>query len=500
MENPALDALEFFLDNLDDDEILAELRILAEGDDPFQRMFASFVLFKAGDEREKRVDMFVECLETMRGDEIRCAQYLIKLLFETGDDPVFIEKFLTLQSHPNPWNRATVATIAGKFPDAEGVREFLLDSFDDESWEVRSAAVNSLGEVILNTSVYPNDPEIIQRFYDLLDDEDINVASNAINALSNFISLEEELELIWGLIDDDAEGIYSCVHDLLTNLDCSEEVIQFLLDKIDEHNVPLSCSIIGIIGNYGEDAASAVPVLIEMIRPEPSSDVIVVLPREDSLRDSVISALASIGPPAEDAVPILGSMFRTDFDLTDNYDPGARFLRLVICALSMIRGPAVEYLPQIVDVARTSDGFLKIEAIRSISRFGEQAESWGPELIEMVEELKTKDHVDYMDQPGNAELYESGSLLCDALYINELYLALYQIGYEPEQQIDSILSELDGPEFIYAVNVLDDIGPQAIEALPKLREMVELYEENVSVRNQLLNAISRIERLERESR
>lgn len=477
METPALDALEFFLDNLDDEEILAELRIVAEGDDPFQRMFASFVLFKAGDEQEKRVDVFIEGMQTMMGDEIRCAQYLTENLLEPGDDPVFIEKLLTLQSHPNWHNRTVIVTLAAKFPDAEGVRECLLNSLDAPDG-LGATAIYALGEALSNTSIYPNDPEIIQRFYNHLNYGPYGPSTAALTVLSRFISVDETLELIDEIMKSETEFVPNKVNELLINLGPPDKVNQFLVDRIDENNTSLSISIIGIISRRGENAASAVPALVELLSPRSSGDFIVVLPRDDPLRDSVIRALGSIGPPAEEAVPILGSMFTIDFDLSNMLDPDYSFTSSIIYTLSSIGGTAVEYLPPIVEVAQTSDGSLRVGAIDAIGRFGEQAEPWVPELLEIVEELKSKRPADYMDQAINPGLLDGSKPHCDATYINRVYLALYRIGYEPDVQFDSIIAELDGPDFMYAVAVLVKIGPPAIIALPKLRELSEKYEED----------------------
>jgi HEAT repeat protein len=492
-DNPGQNALGFFLDNIDNEEILAELRIVAEGGDSYQRMLASFVLFKAGDEQEKRVDVFIEAMETMMGNEILCAQYLTRHLLDIGDDPVFIGKFLELQSHPNPWNRATIVQIASKFPDAEGVREFLLNSLDDESWEVRSPAVIALGNALSNTSLYPNDPEIIERLYNLLDDDDLMVSSTARNVLGKFISIEETLELIDEIMKGETEYVPFDVHHLLINLGPSDEVNQFLVDRIDENNVSLTNSILGIIADRGENAASTVPALIELLNPQSSNgDFVVVLPRNETFLDNLFWALGCIGPAAVDAVPILGSMLRTDIDLKDWSHPEYYSTSQIIFALSSIGGPAVEYLPVIIDVARDSDGYLKTSAIDAIGRFGEQAESWAHELNQIAEELKLNRPLDYLQQPFNRAFIENSRPYCDAHYISRIHLALYRIGYEPDVQFDSLLAELEGPDFMFAVDVFEEMGAEAIEVLPKLRDMAEFYDEYMGLKNEIRNTINRI--------
>lgn len=228
------------------------------------------------------------------------------------------------------------------------------------------------------------------------------------------------------------------------------------------------------LGRIGPAAASAVPVLIDLLEEaEPASEA--GSPRQWSLK-----AIALMGRPARDAAPRIIALLR---------DPGTPHLERLLSLEALGRiGPAhPQTLGALVAVAqrplraepagRTEDLELKTAAVDVLSLFGPSAAS----ALPLLQELARGEHeplrraaVNTLGKTGNPLVLEA---LVDALLFDDspavrdtAAAALSQLGGAAVPALQALLAHPEAEVRARAADALGRIGPPAAAALPALRE------------------------------
>lgn len=483
--------LEYFLEHRDDPDVMNMLYEDVSGDDVLRALYANSILFKLGDKQESRVDFLINALETMMGTDIQRAQGSLKEMFEPGDDPVFCDQILTLRSHPNPWNRQTIIWAATRFPDYQPAHDFIMEMVDDSDLAVRSAAIGAMGEVAGQNSEYSNDPEVMSKLMSLLQEDDITIQASVCMALGNFGYREDTANVLYTIVAEEVPDVSNYAIEALVEILPNDEALVYLRGFLNSHdNIELNRSMLFdlvlslgtgddvldvviecmgseyeyvshaamlALADFDQDNETIVPLMIEKMESNWND-----LPQDISqdgvyLRTSPMRILGEMGPAAEDAIPALGSILKSDLFLTDPGHPEYIRMTEAIKAMWRIGGSAEDYLPRFLEIAQESEGILQLMAVDVIGEYGNSAEFSVPALLAMVD--------------GNEGTTLEASIR----------LALYKIGYDPEEQVESLIAALDGEDKVAAAKALGYIGPPASDALPRLRDLADRYESNEEI-------------------
>ncbi len=561
--------------------VMPDLVKAMQHSDPYFRLRASLAVLRAGGAPAEPVAE-LQALARQQSDPMVRGE-AIMALGEAGPVAKDALPFLhqVAETSSDEWSRelATQA-LGGMGVEAKQSIPLLKKLLEEDSGNLRLAAVRALAQLVPTCpeSVAPliqsmRQPgyeghaaadaligagsQIVPELVQLLQSEDTTVQSNAIHTLrfmgrSAAPALEELAELFPQLAED---SVRSKAVAALGNIGPTAvpQLVE-LFKPVDGTNVANTFAFCEAIGEMGEQATDAVPVLIQIMAGNDEYDrsratdaliaigsgavnytlqLIDLIDDENNDIDlNAIRVLGAIGPEAKDAVKTLLEVIEQSRDNDSNRSE--KKARLAAVALSKMGvsdesvlsllsrifagkptesieslgrlGPkAARVLPELRQLFSSKDSEVRIESALAVSRIDPAA----TDVVAVFVKSLTDPQGDYPEgERANAirALMEIGVRAQEALkplralldHETEVSamaaLAIYRIQPGDQEALESLILTLEsGDSFApsKAIQALGEIGPEAKAALPKLRQMA-FFEQGYFARDEARTAIRAI--------
>jgi HEAT repeat protein len=402
---------------------------------------AIIILRDVGDEA---VDLIIENLNN--GDQkIRGTAALA--LGELGDHPDALAALVNaLQSDKRNLRISALDAIGNIGSDASDLIPALIELLQDDDWIVRQHAAWALGGIGVANE------EVVEWLTWLFDDEDIDVTFAARDALVELgVDIVPVLLTVPGVLGDYSYALTA---------DMGPVVVPGLIEMLKSDDLLTVLFSLSALKEMDSSAKDAVPALVEIVKAD-----------ESIFYEWAIEALGSIGPEPG-VVDFLSELLSHDewiirheaakalvqigsaaggalYSLVDALkDPGKSIRRNAAKTLGLIRGSDDVVIPALIGALDDEDSNVRKQAAISLAYFGPDAKDAIPKLVENFRECKRDDRSKYA-------------------------YALSCIGVETVPSLIELLDSDDENIRYYAVDAMRRIGPDAIEAHPKLTIMAE---------------------------
>ena len=359
--------------------------------------------------------------------------------------------------------RVSAIKLLSRILPEEEIVPLLLDLVHSENEMEAAAAIDLLPETA-------SDDEAIPALLDLVGSDNQRILYSTINALSTYESRPEIINaLVQLLVADNPLTSYefdSARHYLMNASDQLCEQIPCLVEYLDRGNVNPPWKIeeaLSIIGSIGPPASNAVNSVLpyadlswlaeQFADYEYSSDV-----AQKSIRGNALYALASIEPSLEHLELIADALI-----IPEGYDEPSELLESSLNSSAGPLGKIFGRMPRHPELL-SWDQQSCIAALSLFTDYPDEAASLLNELL--------------AGYPSNraAPLIRA---------------SLFKLGYNQEENLDSIIDRLYSIDPIWSMRALAAIGPPAVEAIPYLEEF--LCHEFPEYRASAQFAIARIE-------
>jgi HEAT repeat protein len=243
-------------------------------------------------------------------------------------------------------------------------REEKIYHWDQEKY-IRSWAVEALAEI-------SKDLEIIDLFFETLNDDDPLVRGAAAMGLANAIPTSEDAvkKIIGMLLNDGDEIARYRAASALGEMGAAQAdiTVPALISAFDDESSTVRIVAVEALCQIGPPAKSAIPILNEILDTyDPEKNLY------DRLQKDAAEALISIGPESGDRKPFL-------IDMLKHKNPEVRQ-----CALyAIVKITGKDSLPYLVDALRDDDKFVKLEAVYRLGDLGEKGEDVVKYLLEAL--------------------------------------------------------------------------------------------------------------------
>jgi HEAT repeat protein len=223
------------------------------------------------------------------------------------------------------------------------------------------------------------------------------------------------------LSDDNAAGRLAAVTALGQLGSKASPAIDALLSHLSDP--ALQSAVIDTLGQLGPAAAPAVPKLVE-------------LAKKGDQRTTILPILTSIGPGAKEALPMIYSAVK-------DYAPDVR--ASAATALASVETDESKAIAVLAPLASSSEsGKVRRASAHALAKYGPAASAAVPGLISMLDKETER---------------------------GEAMRALKAIGVKNVPDLMTMLSKSDVRIRTFACDSLGNLGPEAKEAAPKLREI-----------------------------
>ena len=417
---------------------------LLEDDDRKVRVSALLLIAKKGPDGASMLPSLTALLqdpETIKDLSFRFV--IVKALMLIGKDALPVLMTL-LDDDSAAVREVTVNSIGNMEPPAAGAVAGLLKALDDPQVEVRAAAARALGKIGKAEEKPPK--ELLGGLLKALEDKNMGVRVAAADGLA--------------MLGPDAAPAAAA---LVKAMDDKEIfVIDYGSFKIKSH--PVRQAAAKALGAMGPEAKDAIPLLIRDIKTleeplffesmealgkigEPAvGELVKVLKSKNSkAHDRALQALASMGPAAKDAAPVLAKMVKKGHPLAaqalGNIGPDAA--RAAAALIGAVKK----------EVKKKEDTEMALAAMRALGEIGPQAKKAVPVLLEAL----------WYDQPVESSTPKAA------------LEAIRKIDPDAELPVDKLRKALDDKDWnmrIHAVKVLglmagqgEDVTTDLIKAL-----------------------------------
>jgi len=260
----------------------------------------------------------IALLKSSHNREVKSS--LVNILGSIGprDDSVKEAIIFTLNNSSEPAVKrsaldalANLAQQEKPAPAAESIRILLNQLSNQESQHMRECALHAISRFHSSSSL------VVPAVIKMLDDNYATVRSAACQALGQYHAaskpaVKKLIEMV--KTENDSNTKYSALNTLANIGRNDPQVIQLYLDLLDDPM--MSDHAICNLSNFGVNAAPAVPKLIALLKTGDSN-----------IRHRAAHALGTIGPAAQDAIPVLSETLK---------DPDATLVRSVEQAIRNI--------------------------------------------------------------------------------------------------------------------------------------------------------------------
>ena len=421
---------------------LTALTILLKDENATTRQRAARVLGRMGPAAAPAVPALIEAARISPADGS-----IANALAEIGSDAL-PAVLATLQGAPAPDAERLLSLLRGFGKPAIPV---LLEALKHPSPQVRAAAAKALGGMGRDAK------SAAEPLFALASDTEAPVRAAALRALVALGASSEKLKplLDTALRDAAPEVRRAAAAGLAGSGGANGLGIASLVDLLDDENLATRRSAIEGLGGKGAAAASALPAVIERLS-------------DPDLQIPAITALGKIGPAASPAVPRLIELAKRGAvtsrvaalsALTGISREAAAALPVVydslkdgdidvraaaIPALVAVESDESKTIATLVRAVSDENGRVRRPAAAALSKFGERARAATPGLITMLE----RDN-------------ERGVAL----------LSLKVIGVRSVPDLLRALSLKEPQVRVFACDQLAALGPEAKDAIPRLKEL-----------------------------
>lgn len=421
----------------------------------------SYVRMKATDlliHSQAHPDLMPYLVEAIDDENERVRKNVISLICRLGTPPEAVPLLLEiLEDGANPVMSAVVMAL-GNVGDEPGVVDALVDALSIGN--LQYSAINSLGQISLPAA------KAVPHLLDIYHDSETQIKKEIVKTIGKIGSNETGvIELLFSALGEQDEGLHRVAADALAKIDMQpDDLIRSLVDMLMSELGTVRAGAVLTLSKMGTDADMAKDELIaslEDIDPSvraaaayalgfltPGADIVQAL--TDALDDNVIDVVESavtsiggIGPLAKPALPKL-------IELAD--ENSGFFKANVVYAIGHI-GYHIGVIPALIRALDDPSSFVRYNTLHSLARLGTSAKLAIPRM----------------------QLYLENDCEDDDDVIRANYV-LYRLGDKPEERVSTLITYLYAEEnktASTAASYLGYIGPEAIEALPKLRELAE---------------------------
>ena len=301
-----------------------------------------------------------------------------------------------------------------------------------------------------------------------------------INALMQAANNEEERQIRY----DTGSKPYSA----LVNL--GRPAVPVLIRSLKSDNDDIRLQAVQALSRIGPEAEEAVPALIDVLKNRKLTKTESKLDKADWMISSDAGgALASIGTPA---IPALADALRDKREYV-RFDAGS--------ALSRIGEPAVHAL---VEALRDEQPAVRFEAARALERIGPPAKRAVPSLIAALKKGDSPPHLVSMYAAralGQIGEEQAIPALVEMLEEEDVHVrthaaeALHILGWKEQQRLlDVLIDALDHDiAGVCSARTLEQMGPDAKRAVPKLHKLSETDDIDADYRNAVSRALKEIQ-------
>jgi HEAT repeat protein len=318
----------------------------------------------------------------------------------------------------NPEVRVAAANAVGEMGrDAVGAATPLFVLTKDSTPAVQAAAFRAL------VAIHADSERLKPLLQEALTSQNTDVrkaAAAGTAALGGAAALGVD-GLLDLLADDNAAGRLAAVQALGQLGDKAAPAMNALVTHLDD--AALQSSIIETLSHIGPAAAPAVPKLLE-------------LAKKGDQRTTILPVLTGIGPGAKEALPMIYAAVRDSL-------PDVR--ASAVTALAAVETDDAKAIEVIVPLARsTESGKVRRATAHALAKYGSAASAAVPGLISMLEKETER---------------------------GEAMRALKAIGVKNVPDLVTMLSVRDPRVRTFACESLGNLGADAKDAAPKLREI-----------------------------
>ncbi|HQZ68277.1 MAG TPA: HEAT repeat domain-containing protein [Planctomycetaceae bacterium] len=285
------------------------------------------------------------------GGIARSRSWEVESLIVTIGQPALPFLKQRLQSHDSRERRVAVELLIKISPSDKALVPLLRPLLKDADPYVRRAAIDGCGVLgPLATElegdlewIAANAPTQFRRIRASVSLVKISVgAENRLQALAAFVNAESNEGSSSGF--SDGANAASEIGKFGTAAISTEAQLR---EALKSHDTALRGSSAWALGEIGAKSPSTVTGLVELLKGDPNREV----------RRSCAASLGKIGPMAQDAIPVLKDILRSD-------DPAGWWV--AVDALSQIGGAAV--IPTLVEALESPDDGIRYSAVKELDR------------------------------------------------------------------------------------------------------------------------------------
>lgn len=376
----------------------------------------------------------------------------------------FPKLFLMLKDENPKIRWAAAKAIAGLGPDGRDAVPGLIDLVNERNVNLRTAAANALGRI------GPDAKEAVPYLVEMVKDRNAVITTAGISSLRAIgTDIEEAIPVLIGLLKDNRGFTFMTEYN-----DFGEHWVNYRVDKCDygsfcEHvpsflveigkpAVPALIRELGITGNKNHLSAKSILKRIAQNGELTEDEVISLLSSKDENDQFAAMLFLKEMEPIEETIPYLVNTISGEEHYYDN---------LALVLLLRFAPEHTHLIPILLQEMGSGNGPINEQITKALIEIGPTT---APLLLDA---LKTK----------NSYIRATA---CEALL---------GIDATPPEAIPLLIEILDDENSLtlkWCKAVLAQMGPDAVDALPKLREMLENAEKETE-RNSLLSVIEQIE-------
>lgn len=434
------ETLHLIVENQSDPEILSILHAGLNNGAYLQRNWSNIALFIIRDEPETRLRSLLAALESPDLLEAESARTLLRKYFISQYTPVYEQ---TLQG------LGTGSTSQPEIP--------LLRKTDEEYTHI--------------------------LLENLSGSADIEIRILMIQLLMYFTHVPEVGVALMPLFDDDSPeirgricGVFSTIEEgseYANDPDLRSKLLELLRDPVPYVR------------------GSACRALSSQIKTDETIEILIEAASDEELtvRNVAYQSIARIDDP-EEAIPVLLNAFNTE---------SSWVLSNAVYYLGNIGPDASEALPKLIEFLDSDDTALVYNSIEAIGNIGITPEAL-QRILELVSHPVPAVRIEVAFALGkdgiSNEIIEALNILAFDESFQVVAAACHSIGrvFPPEDAVPILMNRLDLGHYLasaYPINALGEIGPEAADALPALREL--LNHEYEVMRSLAQEAIMKIE-------
>ena len=219
------------------------------------------------------------------GDEVDGERAARTIAIFKGEVVEELIKVLEAGGSKNRINAMVALIDIGK--DAKAATPFVLDSLDDDVWQVRKLSLVFLDHI----SEYMEIP--VEPIIECIDDPEPLVGGEACITLAILSKDEQTLNILRKLLYHEQEDMRSAAAFALSLIGPSaKDAVYDLTQCLEDNSLHVVVSATRALGNIGSDASDALPILYEMEANDPLKEWEGEL---YSVREYVLEAIAKIG-------------------------------------------------------------------------------------------------------------------------------------------------------------------------------------------------------------